>query len=174
MKKILTILIATLVFSAFGCSENNTEDGSPSDVLKIFIEAKKRRDVEAVKKTISADSIKLYEDLAKQQNTSVEALLTDNTGGVLQDVPPMRNEKIKGNQATVEAQVPQTGVWQEIPFVKEEDGWKIAMDQVVMEALKKVQETLQKTLDEPNEPLPRENENSSQANSNSKANDSEN
>ena len=170
MKKILTILIAVLVVSAFACNENNIEEGSPSDVLKTFIEAKKRRDVEAVKKTISADSIKLYEDLAKQQNTSVEALLTDNTGGVLQDVPPMRNEKIKGNQATVEAQVPQTGVWQKIPFVKEEDGWKIAMDQVIMEALKKVQETLQETLDKPNEPLPRENTNVESENSTNKSN----
>ena len=140
-----------------------TEDASPSGVLKTFIEAKKKRDVEAIKKTLSSDSLKVYEDMARQQETTVEALLTDNTGSILREIPPMRNEKIKGDVATVEAQVPQTGVWQEIPFVKEEDGLETRMDKVVIEAMKKVQETLREQIDEPSEPLPENDENTNQA-----------
>jgi hypothetical protein len=170
MKKILLILIASLLFSAVACNEIQTEDTSPSGVLKSFIEAKKKGDVEAIKKTISSDSLKLYEDMARQQETTVEALLTDNTGGILREIPPMRNEKIKGDVATVEAQVPQTGVWQEIPFVKEETGWKLALDKVVMEAMKKIQETLRKQIDEPSEPLPENDKDSNRSESKTNSN----
>lgn len=165
MKKFFLALIPSLflllALTAASCELTGNgplaEDAPPSEVLKAFIEAKKKRDVEGVKKTISADSLKMYEDMARQQNTPVEALLTDNTGSVLSDLPPIRNERIRGDTATVEAQVPQTGVWQEIPFVREETGWKIAMDKVMIEAMKKVQETLQEALERPAGREPRAN-----------------
>ena len=146
IKTLFFILLVSLIFSAITCQQAKPETASPSAVLKTFIEAKLKKDAETIKKTLSADSLRLYNDLALQQNVPVNSLLTDNTGSVLTEVPPMRNEKIEGETASVEAQVPQTGVWQKFPFVKETDGWKIAMDKIVIESIKKGQEKVDETL----------------------------
>lgn len=154
MKLISLFLISILMLAFAACDSGTRNENTPEIVLKNFIEAKKIRDPEAIKKTISADSLKMIADMAKEQSTSVEALLTDNRGMAAEDLPVTRNVEIKGDEATLEAQAPQTKEWQKIWFVKENGEWKVALDKAVIEGMKKVQETLKNLPNEPSESLP--------------------
>jgi pyruvate/2-oxoglutarate dehydrogenase complex dihydrolipoamide acyltransferase (E2) component len=44
-----------------------------------------------------------------------------------------RNEKIEGDKATLEVKNFENGQFEEIPFIKEDGAWRIALDQVVEE-----------------------------------------
>ncbi len=50
-------------------------------------------------------------------------------------IPETRNEKINGNEATIEVIAPKTGQWTELPFVKEEGRWKLAYDKLKQDEL---------------------------------------
>ena len=74
--------------------------------------------------------LKILEDNAKAMKISTdEAIKMTLTGA---EAPPpafeTRNEKINGNDATVEIKNEKTGGWDAVPLVKEETGWKIAFE----------------------------------------------
>lgn len=112
-----------------------SSNGSPTETLKTFAAATKRKDAETIKKTLSKSTMKVIEESAKQQNISVNEMLTkaeDPEGG---DLPELRNEKIDGDKATLEVKNDVSGEYDVMPFVKEDGGWKIALD-VFMESMK--------------------------------------
>lgn len=131
MKNYQLTIIALIALLAFGCSGSNTavepQTISPTETLKRFIEASKKKDVEAIKKTLSKNSLILTERSAAAQNTTVDELFKRDNPGIPSDVPEMRNEKIEGELASVEVK-DQTGGYDTIPFVKEENVWKLAFD----------------------------------------------
>ncbi|HEX8421805.1 MAG TPA: hypothetical protein VF634_00240, partial [Pyrinomonadaceae bacterium] len=45
-------------------------------------------------------------------------------------MPASRNEKINGNDATLEIQDGESGRWDTVTFVKEDGQWKIALDKM--------------------------------------------
>ncbi len=118
--------------------------GSPTEVLKAFTEATKTKDAEAIKKTLSKNTMKVAEETAKKQNISVDAMLTkvENLEG--KQLPEIRNEKIEGDNATVEVKNSATGEYDVMPFVKEDGSWKIALDVFMDNMMKKINEESKK------------------------------
>ena len=118
--------------------------GSPTEVLKIFTEATKKKDAEAIKKTLSKNTMKVAEETAKKQNISVDAMLTkvENLEG--KELPEIRNEKIEGDNATVEVKNSATGEYDVMPFVKEDGSWKVALDVFMDDMMKKINEESKK------------------------------
>lgn len=115
---------------------SQTALGSPTETLKTFAAATKKKDAETIKKTLSKSTMKVIEESAKQQNISVNEMLTKAEDPEGKDLPETRNEKIDGDKATLEVKDDITGKYDEMPFVKEDGGWKIALD-VFMESMKK-------------------------------------
>ncbi len=109
--------------------------GSPTETLKTFADATKRKDAETIKKTLSKSTMKVIEESAKQQNISVNEMLTKAEDPEGKDLPETRNEKIDGDKATLEVKDDITGKFDVMPFVKEDGGWKIALDEF-MESMK--------------------------------------
>ena len=74
---------------------------------------------------LSSDSIKMHEQEAKAQNLTLddvvrrETLFTEG-----QKTVEFRNEKIEGEKATLEVKN-SFGTWETVPFVREDDEWKI-------------------------------------------------
>ena len=118
--------------------------GSPTEVLKTFTEATKKKDAETIKKTLSKNTMKVAEETAKKQNISVDAMLTkvENLEG--KELPEIRNEKIEGDNATVEVKNSATGEYDVMPFVKEDGSWKIALDVFMDNMMKKINEESKK------------------------------
>ncbi|HEX8736187.1 MAG TPA: hypothetical protein VF721_12740 [Pyrinomonadaceae bacterium] len=141
INKLLKIILLALAFTACGVAPQAQQQpppqqlptGSPTEVFKAFIKAKNEKDVAAVKKTLSQNSLKMYEDAAKKKNTTLDEILIGDSGKFLKELPEMRNETIEGDAATVEIQHPVSGRWEKMYFVRENGEWKMAMDKFMEE-----------------------------------------
>lgn len=99
---------------------------SPTAVFKAFYEASKNADEEALKKTISKDTLAMLEEGAKEKKKSLAQLMKESD--VPATLPETRNEKIDGDNATIEVKDDKTGAWEKFKFVKEDGQWKVVID----------------------------------------------
>jgi flagellar hook-associated protein FlgK len=136
--KILKPTIATgfIILALAAC---NFMSSSPTATFKAFFEAQKKKDVPAMKKTLSKSSIQMIETAAKAQGKSVDDSFKEgleSPAGKSDKMPETRNEKIDGDNATLEVQDEDTKKWSKVYFVKEEKEWKIALDKTIQELFK--------------------------------------
>ncbi len=151
----LILLFSVFVFS--GCnsspavsnSANAVQNLSPTDTMKALNEAAKTKDTAKIRSLISKGTLDLLEDSAKEQTTTVDALLQEDGGAPFQELPEMRNEKIAGETATVEIHNTDNGEWQRLPFVKENGAWKVALDKLMADTLEKARADIQNTNSSP-------------------------
>ena len=137
MKHAKLIVIAAVLVALAGCKFGS----SPTATFKAFWDAQKKKDVAGMKKTLSKGSMAMMEKGAKEQNKTVDQAITEgfnNPPSKSDKMPEIRNEKIDGNNATLEAQDEETKKWETVYFVKEDGEWKIALDKTVEEMLKKI------------------------------------
>ena len=139
MKIYQIMIVALFVLFVFGCGGDKSvfvaQTVSPTDTLKNFIEASKKKDVAAIKKTLSKGSLELAETSAKKLNTTVDELFKRNNSEMLDEVPQISNEKIEGETASVEVK-DRTGGFETIPLVKEDGVWKLAFDKYQEEKMR--------------------------------------
>ncbi len=88
----------------------------------------KSKDLAALKTFLTRKALAVMEAEAKRQNTSLDEVLR----GFIKATPVpatfnARNEKIEGAHASVEA-MDDEGRYSPIDFVKEDGGWKLALD----------------------------------------------
>jgi hypothetical protein len=156
---ILVLSLAVLVF-ATACSKNsNTSNGSsssntsstsssgktssgsttsmsPTEVFKAYYDAALKRDFATAKQYLSKSTMDLMEAGAKAQGKTVDEAMKESPTVAQSDIPQMGNEQINGDTATVE--VTAQGQTMKMPFVKENGGWKIAMDKFMSDAMGKM------------------------------------
>ncbi|MGI8495580.1 MAG: nuclear transport factor 2 family protein [Pyrinomonadaceae bacterium] len=139
INKIIFVALLAMVFAAcdsikqMGIGEK-TE--MPTEVLKKFVEASMKKDPEAIKQTLSSGTLKMIQESAQKQNTTVEELLKKDDPTALKEMPETRNETVEGDTATVEVKNKAGDDWDKIPFVKEEGKWKIALDKFMQDLMK--------------------------------------
>lgn len=141
MNKLLTItFLLSLLFSA--CSVSQPQ--SPTEVLKTFVEASKKKDTETLKKVLSKDSWKMMEEAAQEQELSVKDLIEKNISGnqIEKTMSEFGEEKIDGNEATVKVKNSINGVWGETYFLKEDGNWKVDF----VKPLKKLEDSFQENI----------------------------
>ena len=130
------LAVASVVLAVVAC---NLTSSSPTSTFKAFFEAQKKKDVPAMKKTLSKSSIQMIETAAKAQGKSVDDSFkegVESPSGKSDKMPETRNEKIDGDNATLEVQDEDTKKWSKVYFVKEEKEWKIALDKTIEELFK--------------------------------------
>lgn len=133
-KTLFTALLFMLALS--GCKSTPP----PSATFKTFFEAQQKKDVAAMKQTLSKTSISMMEASAKQQNLTLDKMIQgqlENPSARIDKVPEMRNEKINGDSATIELRNEDANRWDTMYFVKEEGAWKIALDRTMEDMLRK-------------------------------------
>ncbi len=168
MKIYRTLIVALAAFLIVGCSgaENAPPVASPTDTLKNYIEASKKKDIAAIRKNLSKGSLELAEKSAKAQNTTVDELFKRDNMAALDEIPEIRNERIEGDAASVEVKDFTSG-YDTIPFVKEDGAWKIAFDKYQQAMMEKMRQEM--NIPAANAPLsgggqPTANSNQSKAN----------
>ena len=124
---------------------------TPFETLRTYTQAIKKKDVKKMKALLSKGSIKMAEDEAKAQNVPLDDIILRETFFASdQKQLKFRNEKIDGDNATIEVEVaPDT--FDRIPFVKEDGIWKIAKDKFAEEIQKQADEEMKKLDDKINE-----------------------
>jgi len=115
--------VVVLMAGLLACGSDSAR--SPSDTFKEYVKASKKKDPTAMKILLSSATMKMHEQEAKSQNTTVdeivkrETLLAPNQTSV-----DYRNEVINGDKASIQFKNAY-GSWETLPFVKEDGQWKI-------------------------------------------------
>ncbi len=148
--KLKLFLFICLTFAIISCSSGETPQ-TPFEILKTYTQAIKKKDVKKMKALLSAGSIKLAEAEAKAQNVTLdEIILRETLFSSEQKTLKFRNEKIDGDNATIEIET-SPELFDRIPFVKENGVWKIAKDKFADEIQKQSDEEMKKMDDKINE-----------------------
>ena len=122
---VMMVLLSISLIAACGGAKKNA---TPTEAMKNFYEGVKKRDASAVKATLSKASLKSLEEDAKRKNKSVdEELQLDMLASMFGPNPPeIRNEKIEGDNATLEFKAEKAPNWSTSKLVKEDGDWKLA------------------------------------------------
>ena len=100
-----------------------------------------------MKSLLSDASIKMHEQEAKAQNLNLDDIVKrQNLFSETQTSVEHRNEKIEGDKATLEVKN-SFGVWETVPFVKEEGIWKIDKQGFANQMMQEVEQNNQKLND---------------------------
>lgn len=155
MKIYQLIIIALGGLFICGCGANQT--ANPTDTIRTYGEATIAKDTQKIQSTFSKGTLELMQQNAQTQNTTVDELLSRDTGKPVTEIPEMRNEQIEGDTATVEVKNDVTGDFDKIPLVKEDGKWKIALDKFIEELRARSKEQMKAA---------QQNSNSAQTNTN--------
>ncbi len=112
----------------------------PTDTIRALNDAVVKKDATKIKSLISRASLKMIEDSAKQQGTTIDKILTAEDGAPMPVEREMINEKIDGDNATVEVKNTVLGNYDKMFLVKENGNWRIALDKFRDEMIKRMNE----------------------------------
>jgi hypothetical protein len=136
LRKTLFVISIVLLAVAAGCKSTPP----PSATFKSYFEAQKKKDIAGMKQTLSKTSLKMMEASAKQQQVTLDRMIEaqlENPSARVDKMPESRNEKITGDNATIELHNEDANRWDTMYFVKEDGVWKIALDRTMEEMLRK-------------------------------------
>jgi len=118
------IWIAAIAFGA-ACSTAPKKQLTPLETLKEYGSAYKKKDFTTMKLLLSQESLKMHEQEAKAQNTTVDEIVKRETlFSENQTSAEFRDQKIEDDRASIEMKDAQ-GIWNTVQFVKEDGAWKI-------------------------------------------------
>jgi hypothetical protein len=118
-------LIFILLASSFACSVNQPKLLTPLETLNVYGNAFKKKDTTQMKLLLSQASLKMAEESARAQNTTVDEIVKkEKLFGENQTTAEYRNEKTEDEKASIEMK-DSGGIWNTVQFVKEEGVWKI-------------------------------------------------
>lgn len=102
---------------------------TPSEAYRMLFAAVKSQETAKIKSMMSKSSIGLIESQAGRSNQPVEKVfangLTETT--FAENFPQIRDERVKGNYGAVEVWNESRKKWDDLPFVKEDGSWKLAV-----------------------------------------------
>lgn len=127
------LLMGVVAFAAITAACQKGGGASPTATFTAYYEASKNKDVEGVKRTFSKATLELFERQAQEQKKTVDEMfkMGMDQKPITGNLPEMRNEKINGDNATLEIKDEKSGRWDTLTFVKEDGQWKIALDKFV-------------------------------------------
>jgi hypothetical protein len=110
----------------------NTPAANPTAAYIALFEAVKKRDTLAIRCQMSKQTLELANFMSQTYKKPFEEVLKNGmTESTIQpSMPEITNEKINGNQATVDVKKA-NGQWEQIPFVNEDGEWKLAFGEVM-------------------------------------------
>jgi predicted Rossmann fold nucleotide-binding protein DprA/Smf involved in DNA uptake len=137
VRKLTTTIIITL-FSLTVVAQITSENLSPTDTLKAYIDAASRKDVAAMKSHLSSGTLKLMEDGAKAMNKNLDDMLKEESSQMPPEAANIKysNEKVSGDTATVDMTA--QGQTATMPLVKENGEWKLALDKFIQDMKSKM------------------------------------
>ena len=149
MNKFLTITISLIfVLSIAACNNQQAKDANsgseptdpvnvgnaqtPTDAYTMLYNAVKAKQTDAIKKMMSQKTVGFAEGVAGQQKKSVEKVFENGFTATTfaPTMPKMRDERIKENMGALEVWNEKDNKWEDLPFIKEDDGWKLAIGDI--------------------------------------------
>lgn len=129
---IFAIVVISVMLLAFACGGQNDSGGggsSPTDAYKRLFTAVKGKDVEAIKKLLTKKSLELGVMQSQRNKKPLEQVYENGFTGTTfaETLPNIRDERAKGDMGSIEVWNSKESKWEDLPFIKEEGGWKLAI-----------------------------------------------
>ena len=128
--------VLAFVFLSFSCDQAETQESqevvkaqTPSDAYRFLYAAVKAKKTEKIKQVMSNNTMTFAGFAAEQQNQSLEKMFENGlTATTFADkLPEVRDERVNGNFGAVEVFNQKDNRWEDLPFVLEDGGWKLAV-----------------------------------------------
>ncbi len=144
-KIILSCFVLVFAFAGFSCqkaqisgnqaaaNQDAVKAASPTEAYKMLFAAVKAKDTARIRQLLSKNSMNLAGIGAKQFGNSIEKQIENGMQATTfaDALPPVRDERVKGNFGAVEVFNQKTNRWDETAFILEDGGWRLAAgDQV--------------------------------------------
>lgn len=119
-------------------SETTDKAQTPTEAYQRLYDAVKAKDKSKIKQLMSQNSLGLAELSAAQQKKQVDDILENGfTGTTFAPViPQIRDERIKDKFGALEVYNSRDNRWEDLPFVYEDGGWKLAVGDVMQNTYK--------------------------------------
>ncbi len=118
-------LIIFLLSAVVSCSVSQPKRLTPLETLNVYGNAFKKKDTTQMKLLLSQSTLKMAEESARAQNTTVDEIIkSEKLFGENQTTAEYRNEKTEDEKASIEIK-DSIGIWNTVQFIKEDDVWKI-------------------------------------------------
>ncbi|MEP6944540.1 MAG: hypothetical protein ABJA02_01390 [Acidobacteriota bacterium] len=134
MQRIILAFFGLLLIAlALNCGGTSTTavpgNDTPTEAYKRLFAAVKAKDIEAIKKQMSAKSIEFASMAAARNKTPIEKVFENGYTGTTfsPTLPELRDERIAGDEAGLEVWNSKDSRWEDLPFVKEDGVWKLAV-----------------------------------------------
>jgi len=99
---------------------------SPTEAYKTAYAARQKHDLESLKRVLSKDMLEFLQDIGKAEQKTLDDELKELVATPQAPTAEVRNEKIKGLNATLEY-LDERGKWSLMGFVQEGDDWKMTV-----------------------------------------------
>ncbi len=115
--------------SSNSVSSPGTPAESPTDAYKKLYAAVKSKDTEAIKAVISTKTQEFATMVSQKQNTPIEKVFENGFTSTTfaESLPEIRDERVSEGMASVEVYNSKDKRWEDLPFILEEGGWKLAI-----------------------------------------------
>ena len=144
MKKYLALILLLSVGAIFlACGDkpqgntssatpNSNPNDTPTDAYKRLYAAVKAKNTEAIKAEFSRNSLTAAETQAARMKIPVDEVFKNGfTATTFSDsLPEIRDERVAGTMGAIEVWNSKDKKWEDLPFIREETGWKLAVGDI--------------------------------------------
>lgn len=127
----ITIASIALLFACSGQPAGENAD-SPTGAYKNLYAAVKAKDQETIKSYLTKRTLGLAELQSKRSGTPIERVLengfTETTFSAT--LPTIRDERVSEDMGAIEVWNSQKSVWEDLPFIREDGRWKLAVGDI--------------------------------------------
>ena len=131
-KIIISCFVTALAFVCFSCQKQTAEVGkaqTPTEAFQLLFTAVKAKDTEKIKQVMSKNTLLFANSAAQRQNQTLGQMLENGLTRTTKTdaLPQIRDERIKDNFGSVEVYNQEDKRWEDLPYVLEDGGWKLAI-----------------------------------------------
>jgi len=135
-------LLLTIAIASLACQTQQAEPGNanttakpavkaqtPTEAYQMLYAAVKAKDSEKIKQLMSQGSLGLAGMQASMQKKSLEQVLENGLVAptLAPSITEIRDERVKDNFGRIEVRNEQEKKWEDLPFILEDGGWKLAV-----------------------------------------------
>ncbi|HEY0427210.1 MAG TPA: hypothetical protein VGC76_05335 [Pyrinomonadaceae bacterium] len=124
------LLAVIALFAIFLVSRSSEKRDTPAKAIRTYIEAIRNKNLQDLKDSLSENTSRLLEAEAKGKNKTLDEILKTELETASAATKPgeveTQNEKITGDNATIEFRCCGNVEWSQRTFVKEKGEWKIS------------------------------------------------
>lgn len=131
---LVTAVLAALLALILSCGNDSSagRSGSPTEAYKALYAAVKSKNTERIKGMMSKKTHAFAEMVAARQNQPIEKVYENGFTATTfaESLPEIRDERVSGEFGAVEVRNEKDKRWEDLGFVFEDGGWKLAIGEM--------------------------------------------